>query len=245
MPVRLATWSDLPQAATVLAAAFKDDDIFGRFVHPRREEYPADMYLYWLRFLREAHVTEPGEYLVISHGVGLESGQDAITGVAHWIRNYDDPPPTGWLSQMSLKAVETYNKAENLVWRNRAIDEANDAVLPRGNPFFMHHWSGSRADSWLLSLLGVDPQSSKQGFGRALVEWGFKKSLEESVPCSVISVPGQEHFYKNCGFDKVIGTTNDEGGDDNAWKAAGLEASPIMFCDHGAVPSGLKSYGEE
>ena len=246
MPVRLAVWSDLPRAAAVLAAAFQDDDIFGRFIHPHRQEFPADMYLYWLRFLREAYVTKPGEFLVVSYSVDAKSGREGdITGVAHWIRNYETPPSTGWLSHISLKAIETYNKAEDLVWRNRAIDKANDAVLPQGNPFFMHHWSGSRADSWLLSLLGVDPQSGKQGFGRALVQWGFEESKKESIPCSVISVPEQERFYRHCGFDTVVGTTHDEGGDKNAWKAAGLEPSPIMFCDHGVEPTGIKSYGEE
>lgn len=229
----------------MLAAAFHDDYLFGRFVHPRRNEFPSDVYLYWLRFLREAYFTEPGEYLVVSYSVDEATGiEQAITGIAHWIRNYDNPPPTTLASRTKLRAIEAYNKAENVIWTNRAIDQANDAILPLGNPFFLHHWSGSRADSWHLSLLGVDPKYEKRGFGRMLVQWGFEHSLQESVSCSVISVPGQERFYRACGFDKVVGTTNDEGGDDNAWKAAGLEAAPIMFCDHGIEPTGLKGYGE-
>lgn len=239
MPTRLATWSDLLPASKLLAAAFHDDYLFGHFVHPRRNEYPSDVYLYWLRFLREAYLTEPGEYLVISY-----STDGSITGVAHWLRNYDNPPPASWPSWLMLKAVENYNKFEDLIWKNRAVDRANDAVIARGNPYFMHHWTGSRADSWLLSLLGVDPKYGKQGYGRLLVRWGFERSLEESVSCSVISVPGQERFYRACGFDKVVGTTNEEGGDENAWKAAGLEAAPIMMCDHGVEPQGLKKYCE-
>jgi GNAT superfamily N-acetyltransferase len=249
MPTRLATWSDLLPASKVLAEAFHHDHMFGDFVHPRRNEFPNDVYLYWLRFLREAYCTEPGEYLVVSYKEAKKESpelerQEIITGVAHWVRNYSVPPPTPWLSQLALKATESYNKLEALYHPNRALSKSHDAILPLGNPFFAHHWSGSRADSWHLSLLGVGPAFAKQGYGRALVRWGFECSQREAVSCSVISVPGQEGFYRACGFDEVAGTTNDEGGEENAWKRAGLEAAPIMFCDHGFEPTGLKKFGE-
>jgi hypothetical protein len=248
MPIRFATWPDLLPASKLLAEAFHDDYLFGQFVHPRRNEFPNDVYLYWLRFLREVYYTEPGEYLVVSYkevNDRPEPEQQTITGIAHWIRNYSKPPSVSLMSSLRLKATENYNKLEDLYWPNRAFDKDHDAIIPLGNPFFMHHWSGSREDSWHLSLLGVSPASGKQGYGRALVRWGFERSLQESVSCSVISVPGQERFYRVCGFDKVVGTTNDEGGDGNAWKAAGLEPAPIMFCDHGVEPSGLKKFGEK
>lgn len=263
MHTRLATWSDLLPASKILAEAFHNDYLFGDFVHPYRDKFPNDVYLYWLRFLREVYYTEPGEYLVVSYKANdnnynnndnpeLENQQQQnqnqnqkITGIAHWIRNHSTPPPTPWLSHLALKATESYNKLEDLYRPNRALSKPNDAVLPLGNPFFAHHWSGSRADSWHLSLLGVDPKHGKQGHGRALVRWGFERSQREAVACSVISVPGQEGFYRACGFDEVVGTTNDEGGEANAWKRAGLEPAPIMFCDHGVEPKGLKGFGEE
>jgi hypothetical protein len=61
----------------------------------------------------------------------------------------------------------------------------------------------------------------------------------------VIIVPCQERFYQAYGFDKIVGTSNDEGDDENAWKAAGLLPAPIMLCDHGVEPHGLKKYGEK
>ena len=67
MPTRLATWQDLLPAAKLLAQAFHDDHMFGNFVHPRQDEFPEDVYLYWLRFLREIYFTEPGEHLVITY----------------------------------------------------------------------------------------------------------------------------------------------------------------------------------
>lgn len=252
MPTRPATYSDLLPASQILAEAFHNDSLFGDFVHPRRNEFPNDVYLYWLRFLREAYYTQPGEYLVVSYQEANDDNNDnpnpeqnqKITGIAHWIRNYSTPPPTPWLSRLALKATETYNALEDLYHPNRAIDKNHDAILPLGNPFFAHHWSGSRADSWHLSLLGVAPAFGGNGYGRALVRWGFERSLEEAVACSVISVPGQEGFYRACGFDKVVGTTNDEGGEANAWKAAGLESAPIMFCEHGVEARGLEKHGE-
>lgn len=245
MPTRRATWADLLPASRVLAEAFHDDHMFGRFVHPRQDEFPEDVHLYWLRFLREIYYTEPGEHLVIGHSDESPGHSAAVTGIAHWIRNYSNTPPASWTSRFMLPIIENYNKVEDLVWRNRAIDHSNDAVIPLGNPFFAHHWSGSREDSWHLSLLGVSPAFGKRGYGRELVQWGFERSLQESVSCTVISVPGQERFYRACGFDTVVGTSNDEGGDENPWKAAGLEAAPIMICDHGIQPRGLKRYGEK
>jgi hypothetical protein len=125
MPTRLATWSDLLPASKVLAEAFHHDHMFGDFVHPRRNEFPNDVYLYWLRFLREAYYTEPGEYLVVSYKEAKKESpelerQEIITGVAHWVRNYSVPPPTPWLSQLALKATESYNKLEALYHPNRA-----------------------------------------------------------------------------------------------------------------------------
>jgi len=247
MPTRLATWQDLLPAAKLLAQVFHDDHMFGSFVHPRQDEYPEDVYLYWLRFLREIYYTEPGEHLVITYAEDSSTGEQAttVTGIAHWIRNYSKPPPTSWTSRLMLPIVERYNKAEDLVWKNRAVDHINDAIIALGNPYFMHHWSGSREDSWHLSLLGVSPAFGKRGYGRELVRWGFERSIQESVSCTVISVPGQERFYRACGFDTVVGTSNDEGGDENAWKAAGLLPAPIMVCDHGVEPRGLKKYGEK
>jgi hypothetical protein len=112
MPTRRATWSDLLPASKILAEAFHDDYLFGDFIHPRRTEFPDDVYLYWLRFLREVYYTEPGEYLVVSYQEAnnnndndrennspeLEQNQQqqqnqTITGIAHWIRNHSTPPP--------------------------------------------------------------------------------------------------------------------------------------------------------
>lgn len=244
MPTRPLTHPDLLPASHLLAAAFHADPIFGAFVHPHRDAHPQDIHLYWLRFLREALYT-PNEHLIITYTEPSQPGQEQIvTGLAHWIRNTSAPPQPSWASRAALFAVQKYNAAEEYFYPNRALCPANDALIPQGVPFFAHHWSGSRADSWHLSLLGVDPPYGKRGFGRELVSWGMERARGEGVSCSVISVPGQEGFYGKCGFDCVLGGTGDEGGEANVWRAAGLESMPVMVKDWGEVV-GVKKYGEE
>ena len=246
MPHRPAVYADLLPASKLLAAAFHDDYLFGEFIHPHRNEYPDDAYLYYLRWLRETYYSEPGEYLIVTYSTIAEtSKEDHITGIAHWIRNYSKPPRASLISQAVVKAISVYNAAEDYIYPNRAIDYSHADVLPLGNPFFEHHWTGTRADSWHLSLLGVHPNAMKRGYGRELVAWGFDRSREEGVSVSVVSVPGQEGFYRACGFDVEVGTMNDEGGDANPHVAAGLEPAPILFCDHGMEPKGMKKYGEK
>lgn len=191
--------------------------------------------------MSDHYYTRPTEYLVVSWVPGT-GDEERIVGVAHWIRNYSVTPHGTLKDRTMLKVVEAYNHAENIIWPNRAVDCDHDSIVAAGTPFFEHHWTGSRADSWHLSLIGVHPGNEKSGHGRQLVRWGFEKSRAEGVSCSVIAVPHQERFYQACGFNKVVGTTNDEGGDANPWRAAGLEAAPIMFCDHGVEPTGMKGY---
>ncbi|KAK5174356.1 uncharacterized protein LTR77_001436 [Saxophila tyrrhenica] len=244
MPLRPAVPADLLPASKVLAAAFHNDYLFGEYIHPHRNQFPEDAYLYYLRFMREAYWTEPGEHLIVSYSLDPSTGNEEITGLAHWIRNYSDPLKASWTSQAMVKIVGTYNTVENYIWPNRAIDNDHERVLPEGYAFYKHHWTGTRADSWTLSLLGVGPQFMKRGYGRELVAWGFDRSREEGVSVSVVSVPDQERFYRACGFDVEVGTWSDDGGNANPMVAAGLEPAPILFCDHGRGAMGMKMYGE-
>lgn len=57
---------------------------------------------------------------------------------------------------------------------------------------------------------------------------GFEQAEQEGVSVPVIAVPGQKRFYRACGFEKIVGTTNDEGREDNSWRKARLEAGLII-----------------
>ena len=109
-------------------------------------------------------------------------------------------------------------------------------------PFQKHHWSGTRAESWYLAILCVDPACGKRGYGRQLVNYGFDRAKKESVGCSVISAEGKENFYQACGFDVHVGMAKDAGGDENPLKD--VPGGSIFFWDNGIKPECIKSYGK-
>lgn len=76
MSIRAAIPADYPRMAEVAAAAFMEDDVYGRFMFPHRREYPADYIHQWERRIR-MYATMP----VYEHQVSV----DALTGtVVAW-----------------------------------------------------------------------------------------------------------------------------------------------------------------
>ena len=51
--LRDTSYSELPEIAHVMATAFWEDNLFGRIIHPHRNEHPSDVDLYWLRRARQ------------------------------------------------------------------------------------------------------------------------------------------------------------------------------------------------
>ncbi len=94
-----------------------------------------------------------------------------------------------------------FNRLSSLVYPNRALDPSKKDILERGFPHIAGLWSGSRAETWYLEALAVDPQYHGQGCGRELVTWGLEQAAKEGVCASVISADGKERFYQKCGFD--------------------------------------------
>lgn len=95
-------------------------------------------------------------------------------------------------------------------------------MLERAFPFIAPLWSGSRAESWYLEFLAVDPQYQGQGHGRKLVEWGLDLAEKEGVCASVLSADGKEEFYRKCGFDLQEGRAGDGEGNPLKDVAGGL-----------------------
>ncbi|KAF3048402.1 hypothetical protein E8E12_011768 [Didymella heteroderae] len=95
---------------------------------------------------------------------------------------------------------------------NRALHPAAANILQKAEPYFAHHFEGTRGNSWYLHLLAVDPSYQNRGFGRELVDWGLEKARKEGVHASVISNDSKEPFYFKCGLDEIIGyMTSGEG----------------------------------
>lgn len=247
MPIRPATWSDLLPASKIMAAAFKDNDLFDKYMHPKLAQYPDDFYLYFLRSLRIGYVSGPNDKILVSYKTDAAGREQALTGVAHWLRMSSQPgstaaaPPSLWTS-LQLAAVRQYNALEALFYPDRAADSSRLDVLARTARFYAHHWTGTRGEVWMLSHLAVAPECERQGIGRELVEWGFAQARREGVGCTVISAAGMEGFYRKCGFDVDDGTVHDDGGEENVLRD--IPGGAIHFWDNGIEPKGVKKYGE-
>lgn len=240
MSTRPATYADLLPASKVLAKAFRDEFLLGQWMHPHNKEYPDDLYLYFLHKLRTGYVGGPGNATFVSYKTNAD-GKEQITGLAHWQRK---PPSSDWYTTSKVKAMEWYNYLESFVYPNRAADPSRLGILGETWPFMEHFWTGSRAEVWDLALLGVDPDEGGQGFGKALVKWGFEKAKQEGVGCSVVASDGKEGFYKSCGFE-MAGTVRDEGGEKNPMVKNQIIGGAILFWDNERDTSGVKKYGEK
>lgn len=243
MSFRPANYADLLPASKVLAAAFKDEALFGGHFHPRRAEFPDDMHLFFLKKLRIdwARSGSPDLHILVSHPADNPS---AITGVAIWMRKRATPVPDSWMTAATVKAMQATNTTEEIIYQNKAAEFANHNILADSERFMKHHWSGSRAESWYLDLLGVDPKQGGHGYGKLLVKYGFELARAENVGASVISAKDRESFYTALGFDVTVGTVREFGGESNPFSRREYLGGTIHFWDGGREPWGLKAYGE-
>lgn len=79
--VHLATWADTAKMAEVAAAAFDNNDLCGRFMHPYRHQFPADFITFWRRDIRN-HFFDPDVSFLVST---IEDG--SVVGTAKWKRH--------------------------------------------------------------------------------------------------------------------------------------------------------------
>ena len=84
LQLRTAQLSDLPAIARAWQAAFFDDEIIGKLMHPHRKEHPEDVYYFLLRGLRERFWDWRHQYVVVT--AREADGQERIAGAADWRR---------------------------------------------------------------------------------------------------------------------------------------------------------------
>jgi hypothetical protein len=87
MTIRLATPSDEPAMASLLAKAFFDESLFGQVMHPYRDQYPDDVKIFWSEYLRK-HWKITNERLFVA--TTTVDGREKVAGVAIWRRDGDD-----------------------------------------------------------------------------------------------------------------------------------------------------------
>lgn len=221
MHLRLAQPSDEPSIAEVCTRAFFDEDLFGRIIHPYRNEFPQDVQVFWHQRVREAW-SQARKKIIVAVTTDT-ANEERIVGLAVWQRQgggagaekiigeWVDPGPWPVLSST----------------RNRAQDPSRANLLQDAAPYTEHYWAGANATNWYLSLCCVDPTFQGRGAGRLLVRWGLDRAEDEGIAASVMASEGTDAFYLKCGFDKVVGNANE--GDGNPLKKVGVTGGNILF----------------
>jgi len=232
--LRKARFSELPAVARILSLAFWDDQIFGELIHPKRDQYPLDSDLYWLRDARVNYFNPHYEFLVATIPDTNSARGETIVGIAEWER-LGNGPRARQRSRLdpSKQLVLTLSSSKNdkvftvclgnilkplmtkamavheRLYPNHAISSEYGDIVERAYPFFDSVWSGDRAESWYLSFLAVHPDYQGIGAGKKLTLWGLDQAEQEGVVASVITALGTEEFYRRCGFDETFGCARD------------------------------------
>jgi ribosomal protein S18 acetylase RimI-like enzyme len=179
-------------------AAFWNDELFAEVMHPYREEYPDDFANYWRQKFRKA-VDDPSHCVLVSTAQDDGRGE-IITGYADWVRQSADGHDDSQTGTTDAGASE-----------NRAADPSKLDILDRASEFVKHYWSGNRAETWYLDILGIDPGYHRRGLGRLLTMEGIKLAEKDRVCASVISSLAGHPLYLSCGFKDVGWATEGEG----------------------------------
>ena len=89
MPLRKAQRRDLPSIASTYAAAFWDEEVMGKLMHPYRQEHPQDFLRYWRHEAAEWYWSYSHQIMVSYETKPTRDGDEEqiLTGVADWIRH--------------------------------------------------------------------------------------------------------------------------------------------------------------
>lgn len=221
MTIRKATPADHRAMAEVAAAAFIDDDVFGRFMYPHRREYPDDYIMGWERDFWVKSTEPEREYLV-----SVDDATGEVAAWACWMR-VGPGAATTRQNPISLRLQNIYTtqaaRAHAYLYPNRAADPAHVAAFYDSIPLTEHLWSGPRADAWQLDFLCTHPAHERRGHGGALVRWGLAKADDEQIPASVIAAWQRDDYYASFGFREV--------GRANVGPIAEVKGGAVMFRD--------------
>ncbi|KAF1850651.1 acyl-CoA N-acyltransferase [Cucurbitaria berberidis CBS 394.84] len=225
MPIRLATPSDEPAIVSACTAAFFDEALFGRVIHPHRHEYPEDVEIFWHEQIRHSW-REPNNKILVA--ITIEKGEEKVVGVAVWQRQGDDEGRKKVEAEWVDVGPDAFRPLPSTV--NRAIDPNKRTILEDSYPYYSHHWSPSknsipRSRNWYLSLCCVHPSYEHRGLGRELVHWGLERAREEGVHASVLASHNNDPFYLRCGFDEIVADCTE--GEENPLQ--GVEGGSLLF----------------
>ena len=198
--IREATLADVPQMAEVFAAGFIDDDVFGRFMHPKRHEYPEDWLRYWTKEIR-THVVDPsGLTYVRTDAEGLVKGCCVMTRLG------EGGQKRAAAESLSERVqANAADKWDDLTWTDRSADPKALEIFDKNWEDIKHHFAGPREEAWMIGMFCVAPDAQKEGYGRLLIRNAIElcKSEAPAVPLCVIASEIGDAFYEKMGFREV------------------------------------------
>ena len=202
--IRRATLTDVPQMAEVFAAGFIDDDVFGRFMHPKRREYPEDWLRWWAKEIRSQIIDPAGLCFV---GVD-KAGAIQACCLTKKIGNPSQRIAAEGILGRRLEQARgiALNAWDSWIFTDRTADPKAMAIFEKNWDDIKHHFSGPRAQAWFIEGFCVHPRVQRGGgFGRDLllnaIELG--KTEEPPVPIAVIASEIGDAFYEKYGFREV------------------------------------------
>lgn len=231
MHLRPAQPSDEPAIVSLCARAFYNEDLFGRVMHPHRDQYPEDLEIYWRAVVRRDWANPRNRVFVVVRRSesqppqnGDKNEEDEVVGMAIWQRQGDDATAQKIIQEHTDPTPLFAHVAPR---QNRAADPSKKDHLANSAKYTQHYWSGVHSENWYLSLCAVDPAHAGRGYGRLLVQWGLERAREEGVDASVVSSEGSPPFYLRCGFDEVVGNAHE--GEGNPLKVDAVRGGDILF----------------
>lgn len=201
--VRLATLADVPQMAQVFADGFIDDDVCGRFMHPRRREHPDDWVRFWIQSMT-THVLEPAGlcYVRVDDG-GRVMGCMILQRVGEGAKARK--AAESYIHQLQRQRYVLQHSIENRVWPDKSADQDAILAFDRNWDDIKHHFTGNHAETWMIEFLCIHSDAQKKGYGRDLVHKAVEvcKAERPALPLCVIASDIGDAFYEKYGFGEV------------------------------------------
>lgn len=201
--VREATLADVPQMADVFAAGFVDDDVFGRFMHPKRNEYPQDWLRYWNYDIRK-HLLDPAAISFVHvDDAGTINGCCLMKRMGKGGERR--ARAESWSRTAERKLGGLMMTWDNWTFTDRTADKRNLEIFAKNWPNIKHHWTGPREECWMIELFCVHPNVQRGGYGTSLIQKAIElcKAETPAVPLSVIASEVGSPFYNKQGFEDV------------------------------------------
>lgn len=202
--IREATLADVPAMAEVTAAGFLEDDVFGKFIHPHRKQFPEDWNRFWQKEIR-IHLMRATSRSYVC----IESASGRVAAICLMNRLGKDASQSVDTETLESKIQKAgavlLNPWDEEGWTDRSADPVAQEKFDKNWGEISHHFSGNRRQCWLIDFFCVYPDFQHKGIGSLLLQQAVELGMNEDpkVPVAVISSTIGDPFYTKFGFIQV------------------------------------------